>query len=298
MSNLFMRKTTFLVSSREITDPLTIKFSVPFGDNEKVDTIDIQVYNLKDETINSISINQAVILSAGYIDDNGVIFSGSLKKKETKWEGLDKITTFKCVDCSLDYTNGVVKRTYGRNTHASLILRELARDAGLAIGDIDLPVDFVYRSGKVLNGKIKFQIAEIAKDCKAKQYVNKNRLYVRDRAKGNNIGLDISKETGLIDDPEEVEEEVKTEKKVEKKSERKNGKTDKKSEEKKSVSKPAKKKLKGYKIKMLLNHKVTTDVIIKLTSRNVSGLFRVSKGEHKGDTSGTEYYTECEVVPL
>lgn len=279
MSNLFMRKTTFLVSGREITDPLTIKFSVPFGDNEKVDTIDIQVYNLKDETINSISTNQAAILSAGYIDDNGVIFSGSLKKKETKWEGLDKITTFKCIDCSLDYTNGVVKRTYGRNTHASLILRELARDAGLAIGDIDLPIDFIYRSGKVLNGKIKFQIAEIAKDCKAKQYVNKSRLYVRDRAKGDKIGLDISKETGLIDEPEEVEEEVKDEKKSKSKS-------------------PKKKTLKGYKIKMLLNHKVTTDVIIKLTSRKVSGVFRVSKGEHKGDTSGTEYYTECVVVPV
>lgn len=279
MSNLYMRKTTFLVGGREITDPLTIKFSVPFGDNEKVDTIDIQVYNLKDETINSISTNQAAILSAGYIDDNGVIFSGSLKKKETKWEGLDKITTFKCIDCSLDYTNGVVKRTYGRNTHASLILRELARVAGLAIGDIDLPIDFIYRSGKTLNGKIKFQIAEIAKDCKAKQYVNKNRLYVRDRAKGDKIGLDISKETGLIDEPEEVEEEVKDEKKSKSKS-------------------PKKKKLKGYKIKLLLNHKITTDVIIKLTSRKVSGVFRVSKGEHKGDTSGTEYYTVCEVVPV
>ncbi|MFW7187960.1 phage protein [Lysinibacillus sp. BNK-21] len=278
MSNLYMRKTTFLVGGREITDPLTIKFSVPFGDNDKVDTIDIQVYNLKDETINSISANKVAILSAGYVDDHGVIFSGTLKKKETKWEGLDKITTFKCIDCTLDYTRGVIKRTYARNTPASLILRELARDAGLAIGDIDLPVDFIYRSGKALNGKIKFLVSEIAKDCKAKLHINKGRMYVRDRAKGDKVGLDISKETGLIDEPEEIEEEVK--------------------DEKKSKSKNPKKKLKGYKIKMLLNHKITTDVIIKLTSRKVSGVFRVSKGEHKGDTSGTEYYTECEVVPI
>ncbi|MGE7988959.1 phage protein [Lysinibacillus fusiformis] len=297
MSNLFMRKTTFLVGGREITDPLTIKFSVPFGDNDKVDTIDIQIYNLKDETINSISINQVAILSAGYVEDNGVIFSGTLKKKETKWEGLDKITTFKCIDCTLDYTRGVVKRTYGRNTPASLILRELARDAGLAIGDIDLPVDFIYRSGKALNGKIKFLVSEIAKDCKAKLHINKGRMYVRDQSKGDKLGLDISKETGLIDQPEEIEEEVKTENKAEKKKE-KNEKSDKKSDGKKPVSKPVKKKLKGYKIKLLLNHKITTDVIIKLTSRKVSGVFRVSKGEHKGDTSGTEYYTECEVVPV
>ncbi|MCS5501267.1 MULTISPECIES: phage protein [Lysinibacillus] len=273
-----MRKTTFLISDREITDPLTIKFSVPFGDNEKVDTIDISVYNLKDSTINAIATNKAAILSAGYVDDNGVIFAGTLKKKETKWEGLDKITTFKCIDCTMDYTKTVIKRTYGRNTHASLILRELARDAGLAIGDIDLPVDFIYRSGKALNGKIKFLVSEIAKDCKAKLHINKGRMYVRDRAKGDKLGLDISKETGLIDEPEEIEEEVK--------------------DEKKSKTKNPKKKLKGYKIKVLLNHKITTDVIIKLTSRKVNGLFRVSKGEHKGDTSGQEYYTECEIVPV
>ncbi|MGE7112741.1 phage protein [Lysinibacillus sp. NPDC047702] len=278
MSNLYMRKTAFLVSDREISDPLTIKFSVPFGDNEKVDTIDIQVFNLKDDTINAISTNKIAILSAGYVDDNGVIFSGTLKKKETNWEGLDKITTFKCIDSSLDYTKGVIKRTYGRDTSASLILRELARDAGLAIGDIDLPVDFIYRSGKVLNGKIKTLVAEIAKDCEAKLHINKGRIYVRDSKKGDNLGLDISKETGLIDEPEEVEEEMK--------------------DEKGSKLKNDKKKIKGYKIKVLLNHRITTDVIIKLTSRKVSGVFRVSKGEHKGDTSGQEYYTECEVVPV
>lgn len=77
-----MRKTTFLVGGREITDPLTIKFSVPFGDDEKVDTIDIQVYNLKDDTINAIATNQVAILSAGYVDESGVIFSGTLKKKK------------------------------------------------------------------------------------------------------------------------------------------------------------------------------------------------------------------------
>ncbi|QDQ03148.1 hypothetical protein FOH38_23390 [Lysinibacillus fusiformis] len=278
MSSLYIRKTTFLVSDREITDPLTIKFSVPFGDDEKVDTIDIQVYNLKDDTINAITTNQAAILSAGYVDDNGVIFNGTLKKKETKWEGLDKITTFKCIDSTEDYTKKVIKRTYARNTPASLILRELASDAGLIIGDIDLPVDFIYRSGKALNGKIKTLMAEIAKDCEAKLYINKGRLFVRDNKKGDNLGLDISKETGLIDEPEEVEEEVK--------------------DEKGSKLKNDKKKIKGYKIKVLLNHRITTDVIIKLTSRKVSGVFRVSKGEHKGDTSGQEYYTECEVVPV
>ena len=61
MSNLYMRKTAFLVSGHEITTPRTIKFSVPFGENEKVDTIDIRAYNLKGATINAIATNQAAI---------------------------------------------------------------------------------------------------------------------------------------------------------------------------------------------------------------------------------------------
>lgn len=273
-----MRKTSFVVGGAEMTDPLTIKFNVPFGDSDEVETIDIQVYNLKDSTINAITTNTSAILSAGYVDDNGVIFNGTLKKKETKWEELDKITTFKCIDSPEDYTKTVFKKTFARNTPASTILRELAQAAGLSIGEIDLPVDFIYRSGKVLNGKIKDLASEIAKDCEAKLHINKGRMFVRDRVKGDNLGLDISKETGLIDEPEEVEEEVK--------------------DEKGSKVKNEKKKIKGYKIKTLLNPRITTDVIIKLTSRKVSGVFRVSKGEHKGDTSGQEYYTECEVVPL
>lgn len=273
-----MRTNTFKTGGAIMTDPLNIVFSIPFGEDTEIDVVEIKVYNLKDSTINGIVTNTKATLNAGYMDENGVIFEGILKKKVTDWEGLDKITTFKCIDSSDDYTKKVIKKTYARNTRASVILKDLASAAGLKIGDIDLPIDFVYRSGKVLNGKIKTLVAEIAKDCKAKLYINKGAIFARQQSKGTNLGLDISKETGLIDEPEEFEEEVTD----------KNG----------SKLNNSKKKIKGYKIKVLLNHRITTDVIIKLTSRKVSGVFRVTKGEHKSDGNGSNtYYTECEVVP-
>lgn len=261
-----MRKTTFIVGGKEITDPLTIKFNVPFGEEENVDTVEIKVYNLKDSTINGIATKTRAILSAGYVDDNGVIFNGTLKKKETKWEGLDKITYFYCSDATDDYITATFKKTYARNTQASVILRELAQAAGLTIADLDLPIDFTYRSGKVLNGKIKTLASEIAKDCKAKLFINKGQMFVRVKSKGDNLGLDISKETGLINQPEEIVEQ----------------------KEDKTIKK-------GYKLKLLLNPRITTDALIRLTSKKVSGTFRVTKGEHKSD--GDTYFTECEVVP-
>lgn len=277
-NDLYLRKYSLIAGGAVINEPLTIKFTIPFGDDENIDTAEIQVYNLQDSTINSIAIDSPVTLSAGYQNDYGVIFDGTLKKRETKWENVDKITTCKCIDAPKDYTKTVFKKTYGRNTNASVILKELAEKAGLKIGDIDLPIDFVYRSGKVLNGKIKQLMSEVAHDCKAKLHVNKNQVFVRDYKKGDNLGLAISKETGLIDDPEEIEEET--------------------TDEKGSQFMNDKKKIKGYKIKMLLNPRVTTDVIIVLTSQKTSGTFRVSKGKHIGDWRSTDWYTECEVVPL
>lgn len=277
-NDLYLRKYSFVAGGAAIEEPLTVKFTIPFGDDENIDTAEIQVLNLKDATINRIAIDSGATLSAGYQNDYGVIFDGTLKKRLTKWEGVDKITTFSCIDAPKDYAKTVFKKTYGRNTNASVILTELAGVAGLKIGDIDLPVDFVYRSGKVLNGKIKLLMSEIAHDCKAKLHVNKNQVFVRDFKKGDSLGLDISKQTGLIDEPEEIEEEL--------------------TDEKGSQFTNDKKKIKGYKIKMLLNPRVTTDVIIALTSRKISGTFRVSQGKHVGDWRSTDWYTECEVVPV
>ena len=150
---LYMRKVSFSAGGLTAELPLTIKFRVPFGQDSEVDTVEIQVLNLKDETINGATINTKATLIAGYRDDSGSIFEGTLKKHETSWEDVDKITTFKCIDSTEAYTKEVVKKTFDRNTKASVILRTIAQQAGLDIGDIDLEVDFVYRSGKTVNPK-------------------------------------------------------------------------------------------------------------------------------------------------
>lgn len=274
---LYMRKTSISAGGLTAELPLTIKFKVPFGDDSEIDTVEIQVYNLKDETINQAQINTKATLIAGYRDDSGTIFEGTLKKVQTEWEGLDKIATFKCIDSTESYAKEVAKKTYDRNTKASVILRDLATRAGLKIGDIDLEVDFIYRRGKVVNGKIQKILNEIGKDCKSKLYVNKGQIFVRKAAKPTPLGLLISKETGLIDEPEVVEEQQ--------------------TDEKGSKLKNDKKKVKGYKLRSLLNHKITTDVTVVVESRKVNGTFRVSKGEHLSD-GANQYYTEFEVVPL
>lgn len=270
MADLWMRKCSFNCGGT-FESPLTIKFRVPFSDDENTNDAEIEVYNLKNS---SFAAQATAILQAGYRDSSGVIFTGELREAKTKWQGADKVTTFICTDAPANYLQKDFKKNYAKGTPASVIITEIAGFAGIGIGDLSLPVNFIYRTGKTVNGKPKTLLTALAKDCKAKMHVTQGRLYMRDKNKGTQMGLNISKETGLLDNPEVITNEIEN------------------AQTKKKVVRI------GYKIKMLLNHNITTDVIINLSSKTASGTFRVEKGEHTGDTSSNEWFTVCEVFPL
>lgn len=110
-------------------------------------------------------------------------------------------------------------------------------------------------------------IKKYAQVCGVSTYVNKGKIYVRSLKEGDNIKFTVEPATGLLS-VEEFEEEVTAEK--------------------------YKDKIKGYKLSMLLQHRITTASIIKLHSRDVNGTFRVRSGEHTFD--GTDMLTEIEVI--
>lgn len=260
--DLYMREVELIVGNRTFTKPLTIEFDVVFDDTEKVNETEIKVYNLLDSTIKEFASNQRVVLNAGYQGDVGNIFVGTLKRQKTEWQGKDKITTLTCIDTNENYLSTKVSKTYTTGTPASVVLRDLIGRSGLSIAEFSIPRDFVYRRGKSVYGRLKDCIMAVAADCNAKVHINKNKIFVRDKNKGDNIGYEINVNTGLIE-VTDVEQE-------------KNG-----------------QKQKGYLVKTLLNHRITVDSIIKLNSKKASGLFRVKKGKH----DGTNFYTEMEVYP-
>ena len=269
--NLYMRKISLIAGRKTIEPPLTIYFDVPFDDSAEVNDVEITVYNLKDSTVNSIKKGDRFVLTAGYQDDAGTIFQGILQRKETTWEGVDKITKFYCIDDEGQYMTKKIKKTFERGTTASTILKYLIGESGLSIGEMKLPKDFIYRSGKTINAKISTIMLEIAKDCHAKIHVNRNKIFIRDKNKGDESGIVVSKETGLIDEPEEISDEID------------------------DVQKKEKKQRKGYKVRMLINNRITVDTIFTLKSKKVNGRFRVEKGRHTHN--GQPFYTEVEVYP-
>ena len=250
------------------SDELDIEFTVPFDDDTEANEAEITVYNLSKTTIQALKYNNPITITAGYKNDSGVIFRGFISKVTTKPEGVDKITTIYAIDdCDLQERD-LVDVAYKGGTTASYILKDLLGRLKLPLAVFSPRRDWTYKDEVNVDGGLMSNIKKYAEVCGISVYINKGKIYARHLTEGDNTNFNVSAETGLIESPEEFEEEITA-------------------EDYKDV-------IKGYKFKMLLQHRLSTASIIHLNSVNVSGNYRVRSGQHTFDSSGA--LTECEVI--
>lgn len=262
MSNeKFGRITEFIVAGKTLRTPdLEIRFEVTFDDDTEPNESRVIVYNLSDSTIAAINKAKRVVLNAGYQSGYGTILSGYITKHSTEYSESDKATTFYIRDSSPVGSTALKTIAYAKKTKSSTILRDLARRGGIGVGQLDLPKDVTYLRGTSVSGTVITAIKKIAKDCGAKAYINKGKLYVRPESKGDSSGVVISQETGMIDSPAPLSDE----------------------------------KVKGYNIKTALEHRITTNSLVVVKGKYVNGTMRVRSGKHISD--GNSFTTEVEAV--
>ena len=257
---LYIREARLIVGSKEFVTPdFTIYFRVHFDEDEDANDARIEAYNLSKDSENSLRQGTPVILSAGYEGDVGTIFQGVIDDVSIDKQQANRIATIECTDREL-FKDVRINKSYKEGIKASQIIRDIISITGFDVGDFDLPTDKEYRKGKSIDTSAKNALSEIAKDCGAKFHYNKGRLYMRPKGKGDITGIFVDKEHGLVDTPERLEDEEDT----------------------------------GWNIKMLLNHLVTTDVMLQVQSRTANGKFRVRKGEHIKDRN--RFITHVEAV--
>lgn len=292
MSELFGRKIEFLFDNYKITNDFTIKFNIPFDDGPDINVAEIMIYNLLDSTINTIRNSAKATLNAGYTSDAGVILNGIIKRVDTDWSSVDKITTITIADANDSWLSKKINKTYKNDITARQVLIDLISASGLKTGKLSLPVNKVYKGGKTINDHIGKIISEIAPDCNAKVHITRGAIYISGRNEGTPSGLLINKDSGLVSSPTPITKEEKykvnkTEVSWTTKGKKKVRKIEYKEEERTRI-------LRGWKVVTLLNHRIKTDSIIKVQSRTANGEFRVASGVHDGDS----YRTEIEVYPL
>lgn len=242
---------------------LDFDFTIPFDDDVEPNETEIIIYNLSDNTINNLKKQAEISVESGYGNDTGVIYKGYIKSITTGWEDVDKVTTLICTTCNKDDT--VVNVSYSANTKASYILKDLISRLKMPVAVFSTRRDWTYTEAVTIDGNLREEIKKYAEVCGISVYANKGSIYARYIKDGDNISFTVNEDTGLIGSPEHYTEEINAEDYVD--------------------------EIDGYKVEMILQHRITTAVIINLSSRSVNGTFRVRKGEHRfQDGQATTYF--------
>lgn len=257
----FGRITRVNVAGLRITSPpLSIEFDMPFSDSADGNVGMIKVLNLSDQTIARISVGTPIVLEAGYQGDVGTVAVGTVEEATTAWEGIDKITTLVVGDGTSYWLTAWVNQSWRAGVRASEIARDIIGALGLNVGRIQLPNDATYPSGKVFSTSAKAALEEIAADTGAKLHVTRQAVYLVPPGHFEQVGVFLSADTGLLESPQ-----------------------------------PSTERPEAYRVRMLLQHRITTDSLIEIASRTATGRFRVVSGRHK--SSVQEHVTEVLVVP-
>lgn len=272
-------------------DDLEVQFEVVFDDDEKPNINSVKVYNLTKTTINKIKKNQNISISAGYKGDYGILTEGKITKVLTKYEGVDKVTTitfkegkdYSGIKVTKDvadpakkyyvkkrikgrtvkvakYRKQTMQITFKNGTTAKQIITKLTKILGIKLAELSLPRNKVYKNGYKVTGQIENNLVEVVKDCGASMYYRRGQMVIRSIKKGNDERFTLSEETGLIEPPEPFEDDDQ----------------------------------KGYTVRCLLQHRITTASIIQIKSSTANGTFRAKSGKHYYD--GNDFLTEFEVI--
>lgn len=261
---------TVIIKTGNVTiknSELDCEFDIPFDDDTEANEAEIIVYNLSNKTINNIKTKAKITVTAGYGKDTGVIFSGFISSKKTYHDGCEKITKIYALDDMNLKERNITSVSYAKGTKASKILRDLVKKVGLPVAVFSIKRDYTYKNEETVDGGLMSNIERLAGICGVSAYILKSRIYVRPLNKGDNTSFVLSDDTGLIDYEAFEEKE-------------KNG--------------DYQDTIKGYKVKMLLQHQVQTASIFRIKAKDVNGTFRVMSGSH--EYNGDEFVTKAKVV--
>ena len=268
-SGLFGRK--ILIESGNVSidgSELDVEFTVPFDDDTEANEAEIIVYNLKKDTLSELKNDQIITITAGYGDDTGVIFSGRISSKKSKFVGVDKQTIIYAIDREGKSERKIKSISYKKGVKASYILKDLVKRLKLPIAVFKMRKDYTYKDAVTVSGGLLANIKQYSEVCGVSTYIYKGKVYSRWIKDGDDINFELSADTGLLDSPEPFEEEY--------------------------TSEETSETIKGYRCKMLLQHRIGVASKVVISSKNVNGTYRVRKGEHS--FNGTDFITEIEVI--
>lgn len=272
---LFGRRYSLTVGSTKITG-LRVAFKVRKTLSKEPNTAEITVTNLAESTRRQLQGKAIpVVLSAGYVDNEAVIFTGDARFIDHVREGADWSTRIKCGDGERAYQFQRFKGSFAPGTPIADVIRACAASLSLNTGNLNDALAKPFRGGRTTfrngfsaNGDAIDVLESLLKSAGFTVSIQNGALQIlQGGAAVPTSAVLLSSSTGLVGSPE--------------------------------LGTPEKKgQPPRVKAKSLLQPKIVCGGVVELQATGFKGQFRVETVEHSGDTDGGEWYTSLELKPL
>lgn len=290
-ANLLLTSTNLVTQVRPALDLSNLRFTfqIKSSDNETPNTADIRVYNLSDQTERQATAEfDSVVIQAGYGENVGVIFRGTIKQRKIgKESNVDKYLDLMAADGDEPYNFGLVNQSIAAGSTPGFRLSLL----GDALG---LPVDpnafqgltgGILPRGRVLWGLAKLRLRELALSQDARWSIQQGVVKLLPlTGVPSGVAIKVNSITGMVGQPEATDN--------------------------------------GIEVEMLLNPLVRVGTSLQINNKDIQqtqvvnqgfpgyrdltfvarttedGIYRVLAVEHRGDTRGQEFYTVATCLSL
>ena len=241
-----------------------ISFEVVKTDQKTTNTAIINIYNLSKDTKAKIERGNRVILGAGHGSVAPVIFVGDI----IKVDGSRSVITIEAEDGGISISTSTISKAYEPGTSAKTMIEDIAQSFDVT-GVVVPEINETLAAGFAAIGPAAEALTDLSDRFGLNWQIQDDELIVSEKdtpisTEGYLLGYD----SGLLDIPQEVSQEsgrIGTEKPL-------------------------------YRIQSRLIGKLNPSRLVKIESEFVSGVFRIQKLKHTGDTRGEAYYTELEVI--
>lgn len=277
-----------VIESDGKNDSLRIEFDIDKDLTQQTNKSSVKIYNLAEATRKKLERDDTIcLLEVGYAEDIGLrrIFIGAVTYATTRREGPSKVTELEMADGQIAIRDTVVSLGYAAGVSGAKIVDDVATQMGL-VTQIAPDVEFSsYPAGFSFVGKGRECLDKVMNATGATWSIQNNVLQVIMAGSSTNVrAMVFSASSGLIGSPERIIKGV--------------TRPDENSKKKRKVKKDKKEKKAGWKIKVLQAPTVNPGDLVRVESTTVTGWFRVESLKHSGDTYGTEWYTELELIEV
>lgn len=212
---LFGRRCTLIIGTARLdggsadSDGLRVSWRVEKNDKRDPNTATINVWNLNESTRRLLEEKNArVILEAGYDQQTGAIFFGSVYRATTNRQGPDLVTTIETADGGRELAANKAAFSFSKGADAAGAIRQVAAAVGLPVssGSRIAPYPPRFPNGWAFAGKAADALDALTRAHQLTWSVQDSQIQILDVTPGDGTpDILLTSATGMVGNPERVD---------------------------------------------------------------------------------------------